>query len=400
FTKPDNWSVLYCDGTSQFIMHGDVVEWLNLGREIIGLDLNSEKVYGFNSDSNVKKVEILSVPACSFPNVGIDRVVKTNNNNFWFYQCDGRVIEVQPYSMAILNWGCSGQGIVGIEDFSKEHLKNDGVCDQFISEIEFTPICTTYRDVIGCGGENNSGYSGTTLETSFDVCEYDVNSSQCTGPTSNPSIDYSSCTRPYEGTNFMEDIMFIEGVYEYNDQSRGVSGFNIIYCNYTKDPDSGKLRTDRVNYGGSISHEVIEWAAVGRPIRGIKNFTELDIYKNYLETYIPKGPSSGVCKNVKDKYAFSQQLPSDTIYAWAYVRPNCNSIYIDYGPLSKFIDSEYWIPVNTNLSLSQLDIKFFNPEDLSFQLKDDSVYQFGVEYDPTDKIKFIRELQQPLLSTT
>jgi hypothetical protein len=400
FLKPDNWSVLYCDGSSQFIMHGDAVEWLKLGREIKGLDLNTEKVYGFNSDSNVEKVEMLSIPACNFPNVGIDKVVKTNNNNFWFYQCDGGVIEVQPYSMSIVNWGCSGQAVIGIEDFSKEHLQNDGVCDDFNSEIESTPICTTYRDVIGCGGENNSGYTGNTLETTFNICDYDVNSSLCSDTKTNSNIDESECTRPYEGTGFMEDVLYIEGVYEYNDKSRGISNFNIAYCNITSDKNGENLRTELIFSGGSLSQEAIEWATAGRPIRGIDNFTELDIYKDYLEVYIPKGPPNGLCKDIKKKYAFSQQLPSDTIYAWAYVRPNCNSIYVDYGTLSDFIDSEYWIPVNTNSSLTSLDIKFFNPEDISFQLKDNTVYQFGVEYDSSNPIKFIAELQQPILTTT
>jgi len=400
FLKPDNWSVLYCDGSSQFIMHGDAVEWLKLGREIKGLDLNTEKVYGFNSDSNVEKVEMLSIPACNFPNVGIDKVVKTFNNNFWFYQCDGSVIEVQPYSMSILNWGCSGQAVIGIEDFSKEHLQNDGVCDDFNSEIESTPICTTYRDVIGCGGENNSGYTGNTLETTFNICDYDVDSSLCSDTKTNSNIDESECTRPYEGTGFMEDVLYIEGVYEYNDKSRDISNFNIAYCYITSDINGENLRTELSFSGGSLSQEAIEWAAAGRPIRGIDNFTELDIYKDYLEVYIPKGPSNGLCKDIKKKYAFSQQLPSDTIYAWAYVRPNCNSIYVDYGTLSDFIDSEYWIPVNTNLSLTSLDIKFFNPEDISFQLKDNTVYQFGVEYDSSNPIKFIAELQQPILTTT
>ena len=190
----------------------------------------------------------------------------------------------------------------------------------------------------------------------------------------------------------MEDVLYIEGVYEYNDKSRGISNFNIAYCNITSDSNGENLRTEISYSGGALSNEAIEWAAAGRPIRGIDNFTELDIYKNYIKEYIPRGPQNGLCKDIKNKFAFSQQLPSDTVYAWAYVRPNCNSIYVDYGTLSDFIDSKYWIPVNTNLSLSSLDIKFFNPKDMSFQLKDNSVYQFGVEYDSSNPVKFIFEL--------
>ena len=402
FIEDDNWSVLFCDGSSEYIKHGDAVEWLKLGREIIGLDLNNEKVYGFNLDIEqyVEEKEIQNIPACNYPNVGIDKVVKSKNNNFWFYQCDGKVIEVQPYSMSILNWGCSGQDIIGLEDFSKDHLLNDGVCDGFNSEIESTPICNSYRDVIGCGGQNNSGYTGNTLETTFNICDYDVNSTLCSENTTNSNIDDSECTRPYEGTGFMEDVLYIEGVYEYNDKSRGISNFNIAYCNITSDSNGENLRTEISYSGGALSNEAIEWAAAGRPIRGIDNFTELDIYKNYIKEYIPRGPQNGLCKDIKNKFAFSQQLPSDTVYAWAYVRPNCNSIYVDYGTLSDFIDSKYWIPVNTNLSLSSLDIKFFNPKDMSFQLKDNSVYQFGVEYDSSNPVKFIFELQQPILTTS